>query len=183
MQIQELISSVQRTNVDVAFGLAGTMVEGVAKLTELNARFTRSTLKDAFGMVEDTVKRPLDWMAIPSVIAAATAEKVQLYSREFLEIASSTQAEVLKATQTGSDAYVQRFQSLVEDATKDAPTGSEAAMAAWNSAIVAANTLFETVGRTGQQAVEVARSNFDVAAAAVSKKARRAIEQEQQTAK
>jgi hypothetical protein len=67
------------------------------------------------------------------------------------------------------------MQTVVEDATKNAPTGSEAAMAALNSAIAAANTLYETLQGAGQQAVEVTRSNLDMAAAA-SKSARRAID-------
>jgi hypothetical protein len=48
-------------------------------------------------------------------------------------------------------------------------------MAALNSAIAAANTLYETLQGAGQQAVEVTRSNLDIAAAA-SKSARRAID-------
>lgn len=76
-----------------------------------------------------------------------------------------------------------RIQAFVDDAAKFAPSGSEATVAAWNSAIVAANTLYQTLGSTGQQAVDVARSNFDVAALAASKQAKRAVDQEQQAAK
>ncbi|WP_321873201.1 phasin family protein [Burkholderia ubonensis] len=183
MQAHELVSSAQRANLDVVFSLVGKMVDEVGKLAELNARFTQSTLEDALEVARSTAEKPQDWIAIQRSIAAPLAEKVQSYSREFFGILSSAQAEVLKAAQAGNASYVRRVQTFVEDATKHAPAGSEAAVAAWNSAIVAANTLYQTLEKTGQQAVEVARSNIDVVAAAASKSAKRAIEQEQQAAK
>ncbi|MXN75380.1 TIGR01841 family phasin [Burkholderia sp. 4701] len=183
MKTPELVSSAQRANLEVVYGLAGTMLEGVGKLAELNARYTRSALEDAWVAVQNAIDQPQDWMAFQGSIAAPAAEKLQSYSREFLGIVSSTQAEVLKVAQAGGDAYVHRIQAFVEDATRNTPSAPEAAVAAWNSAIIAANTLYQTLGNTGQQAVEVARSNFDVAVAAASKRAKRALEQEQQAAK
>ncbi|RQR59918.1 phasin family protein [Burkholderia sp. Bp9002] len=183
MKTQELVSSAQRANLEVVYGLAGTMLEGVGKLAELNAQYTRSALEDAWVAVQNAIDKPQDWTAFQGSIAAPTAEKLQAYSREFLGIVSSTQAEVLKVAQAGGDAYVHRIQAFVEDATRNTASAPEAAVAAWNSAIIAANTLYQTLGNTGQQAVEVARSNFDVAVAAASKSAKRALEQEQQAAK
>ncbi|KVC58988.1 phasin family protein [Burkholderia stagnalis] len=183
MKTQELVSSAQRANLEAVYGLAGTMLEGVGKLAELNARYTRSALEGAWVAVQNAIDKPQDWTAVQGSIAAPAAEKLQSYSREFLGIVSSTQAEVLRVAQAGGDAYVQRIQAFVEDATRNASSGPEAAVAAWNSAIVAANTLYQTLGNTGQQAVEVARSNFDVAVAAASKSAKRGLEQEQQAAK
>lgn len=183
MKTQELVSSAQRANLDVVFGLAGTMLDGVGKLAELNAQFARSTLQDAWAVAQNAVEKPQDWTAFQGSIAAPMAEKLQSYTRELLGIVSSSHAEALKVAQAGGDAYVHRIQAFVEDATRNAPSAPEAAVAAWNSAIIAANTLYQTLGNTGQQAVEVARSNFDVAVAAASKSAKRAIEQDQQAAK
>ena len=83
--------------------------------------------------------------------------------------------ELLRAGQAQGEAYRRQMQTAVENVTKNAPTGSEAAMAALNSAIAAANTLYETLQGAGQQAVEVTQSNLDMAAAA-SKSAQRAID-------
>ncbi|CAN0625413.1 Phasin (PHA-granule associated protein) [Burkholderia multivorans] len=183
MNTRELVSSAQRANLDVVFGFAGTMIDGVGKLAELNTRFTRSTLKDAFEMARNAAGKPQDWLAIQGSLAAPMAEKIQAYSDELLGIVSSTQAEILRAAQAEGAAYVSRFQTLVEDATKNAPAGSNAAIAALNSAVIAANTLYRTIGKTEEPADEAARGNFDVAAAAASKSAKRAVEQEQQAAK
>ena len=74
------------------------------------------------------------------------------------------------------------MKSVVEDAARTAPAGSEATMTALDSAIAAANTLYETLQSSGQQAVEATRSNLEIAAAA-SKSARRAIEPVSQVTK
>lgn len=183
MNTRELVSSAQRANFDFAFGLAGALLDEVGKLAELNARFTRSALKDAWVAAESAIDKPQDWTAVPRAFTEPLAEKLQSYHREWLDIVSSGHADVIKVAQAGSDQYVHRIQAFVDDAAKFAPSGSEATVAAWNSAIVAANTLYQTLGSTGQQAVEVARSNFDVAALAASKQAKRAVDQEQQAAK
>jgi DNA-binding ferritin-like protein len=52
-------------------------------------------------------------------------------------------------------------QALVEETAKHAPAGSEAAIAAWKSAIAATTNLYETLQKTVQQAVQVAGSNID----------------------
>lgn len=183
MQSQEFVSSARRANLETAFGFAGTMIEGIGKLAELNARFTRSAMKNALEMAQDAAEKPGDWVAIQSVGSAPIAEQIQSYSTEFWGIVSSAQAEVLKAAQTESDVYVRRLQTLVEDASKHGPSGSEAAIAAWSSAITATHALYQTLGKTGQQAVEVARSNLDMVVAAASKGAKHTVGQAPQTAK
>jgi len=183
MKPRERVSSAQRANFDFAFGLAGALLDEVGKLAELNARFTRSALKDAWAVAESAIDKPQDWTPAQRAFTEPLAEKLQSYSREWLEIVSSGHADVIKVAQAGSDQYGHGIQAFVDDAVKFAPSGSEATVAAWNSAIVAANTLYQPLGSTGQQAVEVARSNFDVAALAASKQAKRAVDQEQQAAK
>jgi enolase len=129
------------------------------------------------------VKESQDWFALQDSIAAPTAEKLQNYNRQLFDIVLSSQAEFAKVAQTQCEAYGRQLQSVVEDVAKNAPAGSEAAVAALDSAIRAANTLVETVQKTSQQAVEVARSNLDMAATAASKNTRRAIEPLSQAAK
>jgi hypothetical protein len=93
------------------------------------------------------------------------------------DIASTTQAEVTQLAQMQYERYNGRVQALVEEAAKNAPAGSEAAIAAWKSAITATTTLYETLQKTGQQAVQVAGSNFDAVTATASKAVRNNPEQ------
>ncbi|RZF26485.1 hypothetical protein EVC45_27540 [Paraburkholderia sp. UYCP14C] len=57
-----------------------------------------------------------------------------------------------------------------------APAGSVPVVTALDSALTVANMLYQTLQQAGQQAVEVTRANFDLAASVASKSGKRAIE-------
>jgi hypothetical protein len=53
--------------------------------------------------------------------------------------------------------------SLVDGAAKNAPAGSETAMAVMKSAVAAANNAFESVQKAVKQASDMAEANFHAA--------------------
>jgi phasin family protein len=163
-----------KANVDAFFGLAGKAFEGVEKLVALNLQVVRSTLAEAQENVTKVpgTTDPQQWFALQAGFTGPFAEKSLSYSRQVLDIASTMQAEVTQLAQTQYERYNARVQALVEEAAKSAPAGSEAAIAAWKSAITATTTLYETLQKTGQQAVQVAGSNFDALTASASKAVR-----------
>jgi hypothetical protein len=59
--------------------------------------------------------------------------------------------------------------ALVEEWTKNAPAGSDAAVQALKQAIASANNVFETSQKAVKHAVEVAQTNINTAADAVTK--------------
>ena len=161
----------QKANVDAFFGVAGKIFEGFEKLAALNLQVVRATLAEAqenMAKVPGTTEPP-QWFALQAGFTAPFAEKSLSYGKQVFEIASATQAEVTELAQAHYERYNDRLQALVEQTAKHAPTGSEAAVAAWKSAIAATTTLYETLQKTGQQAVQFAGSNLDVVTATASK--------------
>ncbi|MGF6970691.1 phasin family protein [Paraburkholderia sp. WC7.3g] len=185
MLTQEQVTATQKASLDILFGLTRTLVEGTGKLAELNVQTIRSMLAESQEHAQKSLSAqgPQDWLTLQTSLAAPLADKAQTYSRQLSGIVSATQAEFAQVAQAQYEAYSQRVQTLVEDVAKSAPAGSEAAVAAWKSAISSTSTLVETLQKTGQQAVQVAESNLATATATASKNARRAIEQASQTAK
>ena len=55
----------------------------------------------------------------------------------------------------------QAFVGLVDSASKNAPAGSETAVAVLKSAVAAANNAFESVQKAVKQASDVAEANFN----------------------
>ena len=168
-----------KASIDTFFGLTGKVFEGAEKLAALNLQVVRSTLAEA---QENMTKAPgttdpLHWFALQSGFTGPFAEKSLSYGRQVFDIASTTQADVTQFTQTQYERYNARVQAFIEEAAKNAPAGSEAAIAAWKSAISATTTLYETLQKTGQQAVQVAGTNFDAVTATAAKAARRNAEQ------
>ncbi|MFP3563261.1 phasin family protein [Paraburkholderia sp. SIMBA_030] len=168
-----------KANLDAFFGLTGKVFEGVEKLVALNLQVVRSTLAEA----QEHMKKapgttdPQQWFALQAGFTGPFAEKSLSYGRQVFDIASATQVEVTQLAQAQCERYNGRVQALVEETAKHAPAGSEAAIAAWKSAIAATTTLYETLQKTGQQAVQVAESNFDALTATASKAVRSNAEQ------
>jgi phasin family protein len=184
MLTQEQVAETRKANLDLLFDLSIKTVEGVEKLAALYMQTIRATLADTVDLAQKSlsVKEPQDWLALQNSLAASMADKVQIYSRQAIDIISATQAEFTRIGKAQCEAYGRQMKSVVEDVARNAPAGSEATMTALDSAIAAANTLYETLQSSGQQAVEATRSNLEIAAAA-SKSARRAIDPVSQAAK
>jgi phasin family protein len=164
-----------KANVDAYFALATKIFEGVEALTALNVQVVRSTLAEA---QENMTKvpgtpEPQQWLALQAGFTGPFAEKSLSYGRQVFDIASSTQAQVAQLVEAQYERYNDRVRALVEEAAKSAPAGSEAAIGAWKSAIAATATLYETLQKTGQQAVQVAESNLEAVTATASTAVRR----------
>ncbi|RKF46909.1 TIGR01841 family phasin [Paraburkholderia fungorum] len=162
-----------QANVDTFFGVAGKIFEGVEKLAALNLQAVRATLAETQeSIAKVSGAEPQQWFALQAESARPGAEKSLSYGRQVFEIASATQAEVTQLVEAYYERYNNRVQSLVEEAAKRTPSGSEAAIAAWKSAIASTTTLFETLQKTGQQAVTMAQSNLEAVTATATNSGR-----------
>ena len=158
----EQIVTAQKSNVETLFGLTGKAFEGVEKLIELNLQVAKSAMSEAAQTTQAalTAKDAQELMALQASLLQPAAEKAAAYSRYLYEIASSTGAEVQRVAEaTGADAQA-RFMSMIDTAVKNAPAGTENAVALVKSAVAAANNAIETVQKASKQAVEVADANF-----------------------
>jgi len=173
----EQIAAAKKSNLDVAFGLTNNIVAGVQKLTELNLQMIKTTMAETQENAQQALsKGTQERLAQQASLAAPMAEKMQSYSRQVWDIVSATQAGFARIAQAQYKTYTDRTQTLFEDVAKRAPAGSETGIAAWKSVIELTNTLYETAQKSSQQAIQVTNSNFDAAAVAASKAARRASE-------
>lgn len=162
MLTAEQFAAAQKANVETLFGLTNKAFEGVEKLVELNLQVAKATLGD----VADTARAALsvkdaqELLALQAGLLQPAAEKAAAYSRHLYDIAAATNAEVTKvAEQTAAEAQ-QKFMSVVDTAVKNAPAGTENAVALVKSAVAAANNAYESVHKAAKQAAEVAEANF-----------------------
>ena len=158
----EQIMSAQKSNVETLFGLTGKAFEGIEKLIELNVQVAKTAMTEAASTSKAalSVKDAQELMALQASLMQPAAEKAAAYSRYLYEIAASTGAEVTRVAEaTGADAQA-KFMSIVDTAVKNAPAGTENAVALVKSAVAAANNAIETVQKATKQAAEVADANF-----------------------
>jgi phasin family protein len=122
--------------------------------------------KTAMGEVAETTKAALsvkdaqELMALQTSMLQPSAEKAAAYSRHLYDILAGTQAEVTKAAEATMADAQKKVMAAVDTAVKNAPAGTENAVALVKSAVAAANNAFETVQKASKQAAEVAESNF-----------------------
>jgi phasin family protein len=175
--------AMQKTHVDLYFDLAGKVVDGMAKMAELNMQVARSALveaqRNALKVLSTT--QPSELSTLPTGVAEPVPEKIQSYARDLFEIASGVMGEFTRVAQAQVSAYDERLQTLVDEVGKSAPAGSEAAVAAWKSAIETTSSFYDTMQRSYQQATQAVQSNVAAVTEAVTeaapKAARRAAEQ------
>jgi phasin family protein len=172
----EQFVAAQKANLDTLFGLTGKAFEGVEKLVELNLQAVRSNITEGQEHAQRllSAKDVQEVLALNASYAQPAAEKLLSYGRHVYEIASATQAEFARVAEAHYEDQNRKVQSLVDNVVKNAPAGSETAVAVIKSAINAANTTYETVHKATRQAVEMAESNFNAATAAASKAAAQA---------
>ena len=163
MMTPEQMIAAQKSQLEAIFALSGKAVEGLEKMVELNMQ----TLKTAMHETSDatlaalSVKDIQELTALQPNLAQPMAEKLLSYSHHLYEIASGTQAEFAKAIEANVAEVHKKMQSVVDTAVKNAPAGSETAVAMMKSALSAANNAYDTVQKASKQAAEVVEANFN----------------------
>jgi phasin family protein len=162
MMTAEQFVTAHKSNVETLFGLTGLAFEGVEKLIELNTQVAKTAMTEASQTIQAalSVKDAQELMALQAGLLQPAAEKAAAYSRHVYEIAASTGAEVNRVAEATAAEAQAKFMSVVDTAVKNAPAGTENAVALVKSAVAAANNAFESVQKAGKQAAEVAEANF-----------------------
>jgi phasin family protein len=162
----EQILASHKANVETLFGLTNKAFEGVEKLVELNVTASKAALNEAAGTTQAIlgVKDAQELLALQAALFQPLAEKTAAYSRHLYDIASGTGAEFGKAFEAQATDAQKKFMAVVDNAAKNAPAGSETAVAVFKSAIAAGNNALESVQKAVKQATDVAEANFNAVA-------------------
>ena len=166
MTTEQIVAS-HEANVETLFGLTFKAFEGIEKLVELNLTATKAAMSESAHSTKAalSVKDAQELLALQSGLLQPLAEKAASYSRHLYDIASGTGAEFTKAVEAQAADAQHKIASLVDSAAKNAPAGSESAVAVMKSAVSAANNALESIQKAVKQATDVAEANFNAVAA------------------
>ena len=171
MLTAEQVMASHKANIETLFGLTHKAFEGIEKLVELNVQATKAALAETANHAQAVmgVKDAQELLALQAGMVQPLAEKTAAYSRHLYDIASSAGADLGKTFEAQSAEAQKKVMGLVEGATKNAPAGSETAVAVMKSAVAAATNAFESMQKAVKQASDMAETNFNqVAASAVN---------------
>lgn len=166
MLTAEQVLAAQKANLETLFGLTTKAFEGVEKLVELNVTASKAALVEAADTAQSvlSVKDVQELLALQAALFQPLAEKTAAYSRHLYDISSATGAEFSKTVESQFADAQKKFLAVVDNAAKNAPAGSETAVAVFKSAVAAGNNALESVQKAVKQATDVAEANFNAVA-------------------
>lgn len=170
MMTPEQMIAANKASIDALFGLSHKAFAGVEKMVELNMAAAKAALSDNQDHVHAlmSVKDVQELMALQAGYMQPLSEKAVSFSRHMYEIATSTGSEFTKAMEEKAAETQKSVTNLVDSAVKNAPAGSETAVAMVKSAIAASQSAIESVQKAVKQATEAAEANMHAMASNVT---------------
>ncbi|MFT4192851.1 MAG: phasin family protein [Comamonas sp.] len=166
----------QKAQVETLFGLTAKAFESLEKVVELNLTASKAALAESADHAKAllSAKDAQELLALQAALLQPLAEKASAYSRHLYDIASSTGGDLGKAYEEQAAEAQRKFLALVDNASRNAPAGSETAVAVLKSAVAAANTAYDSVQKAVKQATEVAEANYSAISSTASSAASKA---------
>jgi len=160
----------QRVHVDAMNSIGRALLAAAEKLASLNAAAARSTIDSVTETAQSLsgVKDPKSLVALSGASAQPSIERLVGYTRELVNIANGVSTEIGKVVESEITESNRHMAELLDYATKNAPAGSEQALAMLRGALTASNTAYDTVSKISRQASQWAEANFATAAKATT---------------
>lgn len=165
--IPEQISAASKANIEAQVALLSNLTNkyfaSVEQVVGLNIATAKQSLEESGTTAKQlfAAKDPQEFLSLIAAQTQPTAEKTLAYGRSLASITSAVQAEFTKAAETQVAEVSRKTLELVEELTKNAPAGSENAVALLKSAIGSANAGYEQLAKTTKQAVEALETNLN----------------------
>jgi phasin family protein len=165
----EQIISANKANLEALEGATTKAFAGVEKLVELNLAASKAALGESFGYAQAvlSVKSPQEFVTVQTGFFQPLAEKSAAYFQHVQSIATEGSAEFVKQFEANLAEAQKAVGASVDQLVKNAPAGSEAAVAAFQSALSNGQKAVEQTQAAIKKATTQAQANF----AAASKQA------------
>ena len=164
----EQFIATQKSSVQALTALSEKAFASFEKVVELNMAASKALLSDAIASLEalTSAKDFQSALAVQSELSKPLADKASSYSRHLYEIISGATAELTKTFESTTAESQKSVTVFLEDSLKNAPAGSEAAVAAIKSAMTAGTSVVESAQKASKQAAQLVESNIKAVAPA-----------------
>ena len=167
----EQLASANKANVETLLTIFNTAFASAERIAALNLNTARVLLEDTVGNAKALLaaKDAQELLSLQSTLAQPSLEKAVAYSRSIYEITSQTQEELGKVFESQFAEMNKSVTTALDKAAKNAPAGSDVAVAAVKSAIAAANSAFDNMSKAAKQVAEMTEANVAAATTATVK--------------
>lgn len=157
---QQDLMALNKANIETTLSLAAAVLKGAERLANLQIGAAKELLADNAKIARNiiSVKDPRELMSMKPV-AEPLLERALSYSRNVYEVASETQAEIAKLLEGRLKEIGDTVNEAVTQAAKNAPAGSDVAVAAVKSAMAAASSAYENIQKISGQVKQLTEAN------------------------
>jgi len=158
----EQIAAGNKAGVEALLGFANSQFAAFERWSTLNLNATKSAFEDTMSHTKALLgaKDVQEFINLNAAAAQPALEKAIAYSRSVYEVAAQSQAELTKALEAQAAEINRNLVTLLDKVSKNAPAGSDVAVAAVKQALAAANSAYDSFTKVAKQATEIAEQNF-----------------------
>lgn len=163
------IAAANKTGMEAFLSLAHSQFVAFERIAALGFNASKSAFEDSVSHTKALMnaKDVQDFININAAMSQPAMDKAIAYSRGVYEVTSQTQGEMTKFVEAQAGEFNKNVVGVLDKVAKNAPAGSDVAIAAVKSALAAANSAYDHITKVGKQASEIAEANFTAATSAV----------------
>lgn len=174
-QAPEQFAALNQASFDAATRFATVALGGAERLLAIQLKATKSAMADSadHAKILTSIKDLQQFTEVKDRVTQPALEKATQYVQSIYDVASETQAEFGKLIEQQVADFNLQFEVALDKFAQTAPTGSEASISAFKTAIATGNAAYENISNAAKQFNDAAKTNLEAAtkrAAPVAKK-------------
>ncbi len=155
----------QKSQIDALHALSNVAFQATERLVDLNLAAMKAAMEESAATAQTRfgAKDPQELAAVGPRLAQPALHKFVGYGTNFYNILSTASADVRRVVETQIAEGNGKAAEMIEFATRNAPAGSETAVAFFKNSLTAYNTAYDTLSKAARQAFDAAESNLNAA--------------------
>lgn len=166
VDVSEQMNEFSREAVQSASRLSKLSLQSAEKILALQLRFAKSSLDESTKAAKALAGAHdvQEFLALRARAAETAMESFMAYSRSLYEVASEAQGELSKIAEERMSGLQKAVAETVDAATRNAPAGSDVAVAALKSSMAAATNAFDSFTKAARHAASFTDAGVKAAA-------------------
>ncbi len=172
-QASEQLIALNKAQLEATARFASVALQGAERVLDVQIEAAKSAFADGI----ESAKALAAVKSVQELTApkdtAQPIEKATVYAKNLYDAALQTQSQFSTLVDEQVAQFNKQIITFLDGAAKDAPPGSDVAVAALKSGIAAANASYETLAKLARRFTETAQSNVEFVAAQTADEARK----------
>src|SRR5688500_14679581 len=159
------IQTANKATVEAFLAVANAQFSALEKLANISAGVVKSAFEDSIANTRALLgaKDVQEFVTLQNSFAQPAMEKAIAYSKSVYEVATEANTELTNVAERRVSEWNEGFVNLLDKVPKNAPAGSDVAVAAIKSMLAASNAAYDNLTKVARQATEIAEANVNAA--------------------